>query len=256
MLDDLWFGISLLPWWMYLIPVIGAVSLIVCAALVGEESKKHLPEADDKDQRETERTYQNHPVIGYKTAGIESISLDSENMVADIKFVGLMGTPYSVDDETRKTGSEKFNMYHDVKRALHHEQDWGSALLEAVGYGSVESHSLGYTSQHQRVLQVAFLGCSTMYTRNIRCKNSAEYLARKGSGHLLRKMRTIRSGYRPHCSGCVQEMDDVLPLEHFYNRSFDVNGGNTVVIAGRSSREHIDFIPTVPDKNSKTEGSF
>lgn len=37
----------------------------------------------------------------------------------------------------------------------------------------------------------------------------------------------------------------VCIVKSIYNRSFTLSGGNTIVVAGKSSREHVNFVPTV-----------
>lgn len=186
-----------------------------------------------------------HPVIGYKTANIERIQLDEQSSITDVVFRGLVGSTYGVLDTTEETGHRKFNMFADMSAALNHEQQWGSVLLEAVGYGNVEAHELGYTSQNQRALQLAFLECSYFYAGQIKCKNSPAYLGVIEGDSEKR--------FRAYCAGCVEKTSVSHPLELFLNRSYELSDGNTLVVGGKSTRKQVNIVPTPGAETASTE---
>lgn len=189
------------------------------------------------------RTSQTVPVLGYKTAKLVGVTLDDSEGIVDMRLSGLLGFEYGVKDSTTKRGYKKFNMYSDVSAALGHEQDWGDVFLEVVGSGEVEEHELGYTAQHQRVLQVAFLECSRYVTHDVKCNNKPEYLALADPAH----DKGARSGlHKAYCSGCKDWFKDVRLLASYYNQSFTLLNGHVLVVAGKSTRrERVDFVPTV-----------
>lgn len=238
------YALRSLPWFVYAFLVI---SLGAFAIAVFDEKRRKKKEKEKEKKKDlgngsgdsglTPREVIDYPVIGYKTANIESISIDANGDITDIVFRGLVGKTYSVTDKSIRVGAQKFNSYMKMEKALNHAQNWGSTLLEVIGYGEVEEHKHGYTSQKQRVLQVAFMECSHHYREEIKCDNEPVFLGIPEGGK--------DKSYRTYCAGCVGKVSDATPLAPHLNRSYVLKNGETLVVAAESTREHAAIVPTV-----------
>lgn len=240
MWSEISFLLSTIPWYFY--ALLGVSVLLGATSFLLACRNKKITEG-----KPIKREQVDYPMIGYKTANLAGITLAANGDIVDVKFKGLTGTEYRVKDATKKYGHQKFNMYSTVEKALEHEQNWGSTFLEVIGFGNVEKHQLGYTSQNQRVLQMAFLECSRMYANEIKCDNEPEYLAREHDE------TADGVGYKTYCSGCAKRFADIRLIAPYYNRSFTLTDGHTIIVAGRSTRKNVEFMPTVLSDEAKAE---
>lgn len=226
--------------WSYFLMGLALLSLLAWVVLLVLYFWNKLFKTAPEEEETFEKEGITHPVVGYKTANIDSITLDENDAIVDIVLRGLVGKTYSAADKTGQSGLRKFNMYSNADDALEHKQNWGSTFLEVVGFGDVEEHERGYTAQRQRVLQVGFLECSEMYSSKIKCLNEAEFLACDNEEDAAKL-----TGYKTYCAGCVKRKIDAKRIFPYFNKVFTIGSGHDVVVMGKSSREKADFLPTV-----------
>lgn len=92
------------------------------------------------------------PQVGYKRAWL---CMPDEGTIA---FRGVASPHLYTCDEEHVRNTVGFHAYYSLENALKHTQD-ANIYLEVLGTGKVGVHELGYTSTHQRVLQLVIGDC-------------------------------------------------------------------------------------------------